>query len=104
MDDDTWVNIDVFPRFIETMKPERSYLGLMMEGMEILKGRHKNAENKLPASMKTFPPYASGCATIVTHDLAMLLGTWCWHFRCRGPSVPLVLSLPRLYSLYRLRT
>lgn len=74
VDDDTWVNIDVFPRFIETMKPERSYLGLMMEGMEILKGRHKNAENKLPASMKTFPPYASGCATIVTHDLAMLLG------------------------------
>jgi hypothetical protein len=74
VDDDTWVNVDVFPLFIETMKSERSYLGLMMEGMEILKGRHKNAENKLPASMKTFPPYASGCATVVTHDLAMLLG------------------------------
>lgn len=56
------------------MKPERTYLGLMMEGMEVLRGAHKNAENDLPRSMRTFPPYASGVMTIITHDLAMLLG------------------------------
>lgn len=45
----------------------------MMEGMEVLRGAHKNAENKLPQSMKHFPPYASGCFTIISADLAHLL-------------------------------
>eukprot|EP00035_Acanthoeca_spectabilis_P019552 m.428767 g.428767 ORF g.428767 m.428767 type:complete len:356 (+) comp16875_c0_seq1:834-1901(+) len=73
VDDDTWVNVGVLPSVLARMKPTRTYMGLMMEGMEVLRGAHKNAENKLPQSMKHFPPYASGCFTIISADLAHLL-------------------------------
>eukprot|EP00040_Diaphanoeca_grandis_P044787 m.271867 g.271867 ORF g.271867 m.271867 type:complete len:413 (+) comp97819_c0_seq1:438-1676(+) len=72
VDDDVYVNVRVFTSLINRMSTTKSYLGRMFVNQPVAT-KGKNSEPGLPSWITKFPVYASGCATIISNDLAQLL-------------------------------